>query len=246
MDTVDRIKELAKKRGWSLQKVAEKAEIGINSIYRWNSKTPSTQSLIKVAKVLDVSTDYLLNGDAEESNKTADLADEETIFTYEGKKIPPEDLEYMKRILRGGKAQVINMNTEDMVWDLLHLAMDHDIDVQWAGVLSKYTPPACRIDTKIVCMDSNWHRPKEIPFQLAHELAHIICGAPEDICFYNSSFTGKSSVEYKANVGAVKFLVPYYCAETEKENVNVYDFEKQYLIPEYLNNVVSETVKKYY
>lgn len=246
MDTVDRIKELAKKRGWSLQKVAEKAGIGINSIYRWNSKTPSTQSLIKVAKVLDVSTDYLLNGDTEESNKTADLADEETIFTYEGKKIPPEDLEYMKRILRGGKAQVINMNTEDMVWDLLHLAMDHDIDVQWAGVLSKYTPPACRIDTKIVCMDSNWHRPKEIPFQLAHELAHIICGAPEDICFYNSSFTGKSSVEYKANVGAVKFLVPYYCAETEKENVNVYDFEKQYLIPEYLTNVVSETVKKYY
>ena len=104
MDTVDRIKELAKKRGWSLQKVAEKAGIGINSIYRWNSKTPSTQSLIKVAKVLDVSTDYLLNGDAEESNKTADLADEETIFTYEGKKIPPEDLEYMKRILRGCKA----------------------------------------------------------------------------------------------------------------------------------------------
>ena len=104
MDTVDRIKELAKKRGWSLQKVAEKAGIGINSIYRWNSKPPSTQSLIKVAKVLDVSTDYLLNGDAEESNKTADLADEETIFTYEGKKIPPEDLEYMKRILRGGKA----------------------------------------------------------------------------------------------------------------------------------------------
>lgn len=141
---------------------------------------------------------------------------------------------------------MIYMNTEDMVWDLLHLAMDHNIDVQWAGVLSKYTPPACRIDTRIVCMNSNWHRPKEIPFQLAHELAHIIYGAPEDICFYNSSFTGKSSVEYKANVGAVKFLVPYYCAETEKENVNVYDFEKQYLIPEYLTNVVSETVKKYY
>ena len=107
MDTVDRIKELAKKRGWSLQKVAEKAGIGINSIYRWNSKTPSTQSLIKVAKVLDVSTDYLLNGDAEESNKTADLADEETIFTYEGKKITPEDLEYIKRILLGGQHKYV-------------------------------------------------------------------------------------------------------------------------------------------
>ncbi len=141
---------------------------------------------------------------------------------------------------------MINMNTEDMVWDLLHLAMDHNIDVQWAGVLSKYTPPACRIDTRIVCMNSNWHRPKEIPFQLAHELAHIIYGAPEDICFYTSSFTGKSSVEYKANVGAVKFLVPYYCDGVEQEVVNASNFEQNYLIPSYLDNVVREQLTKYF
>lgn len=101
METVDRIKDLAKKRGWSLQKVAEKAGIGINSIYRWNTKVPSTQSLNKVAEVLGVSADYLLG--KTDKKKTADLADNETIFTYEGKEIPPEDLEYMKRILRGGK-----------------------------------------------------------------------------------------------------------------------------------------------
>lgn len=101
MEIVDRIKNLAKKRGWSLQKVAEKAGIGINSIYRWNTKVPSTQSLNKVAEVLGVSADYLLG--KTDKKKTADLADKETIFTYEGKEIPPEDLEYMKRILRGGK-----------------------------------------------------------------------------------------------------------------------------------------------
>lgn len=101
MNTIDRIKELAKKRGWSLQRVAEEAGIGINSIYRWNSKTPSTQSLNKVAKVLGVSADYLL-GETDKT-KTADLADDDTVFTFEGRQIPPEDLEYMKRILRGGK-----------------------------------------------------------------------------------------------------------------------------------------------
>lgn len=99
METVDRIKELAKKRGWSLQKLAEEAGIGINSIYRWNSKTPSTQSLNKVAKVLGVSADYLIG--ETEKKKTADLADKDTVFTYEGREIPPEDLEYMKRLLRG-------------------------------------------------------------------------------------------------------------------------------------------------
>ena len=36
MTTVERIKKLAKERGLTLQQVAEKAGIGINSIYRWN------------------------------------------------------------------------------------------------------------------------------------------------------------------------------------------------------------------
>ena len=60
MKPLDRVKELAKKRGWSLQKVATEAGIGINSIYRWSSKTPSTNSLQAVADVLGVSVDYLL------------------------------------------------------------------------------------------------------------------------------------------------------------------------------------------
>lgn len=138
------------------------------------------------------------------------------------------------------------MNREEMLWDLSNVAAKHDIKVHWADVLSVYTPPACSIDTRIICMNSNWHRPKEIPFQFAHELAHIIYGAPEDLCFYTATFTGKSSVEYKANVGAVKILVPYYCSETDKKNVNLYDFERQYLIPDYLTNVVRDQVKEYF
>ena len=76
MTTVERIKELAKQRGWSLQKVAEEAGIGINSIYRWNKKVPSTKSLTKVAKVLNVSVDYLLGKD-EHKDHYYDLTDKE-------------------------------------------------------------------------------------------------------------------------------------------------------------------------
>lgn len=137
------------------------------------------------------------------------------------------------------------MDREEMLWDLLKVADSHDIKVHWADVLSVYTPPACRIDTRIICMNRNWHRKKEIPFQLAHELSHIIYGAPEDFCFYTSTFTGKSSVEYKANVGAVGLLVPYYCADIHKTNINIYDFERQYLVPEYLTDVVSEKMMEY-
>ena len=101
METVDLIKDLAKKRGWSLQKVAEKAGIGINSIYRWNTKVPSTQSLNKVAKVLNVSTDYLLGNNEDDKQRTADLDDDDVIFTYQGKPLSEEDKALIKRLMNG-------------------------------------------------------------------------------------------------------------------------------------------------
>lgn len=61
---VDRIKSTAKdKYGWNLKTTAQRAGIGVNSIYRWKTQSPTTQSLKKVADVLNVSTDYLLNGE---------------------------------------------------------------------------------------------------------------------------------------------------------------------------------------
>jgi len=60
MTTFERIKNLAKKRGYSLTKLNDKAGLGTNSIYHWKTKTPSTDSLTKVASVLNVSVDYLL------------------------------------------------------------------------------------------------------------------------------------------------------------------------------------------
>ena len=60
MTPFERIKELAKKRGYSLTKLNDASGLGTNSIYHWRTKTPSTASLKKVADVLGVSVDYLL------------------------------------------------------------------------------------------------------------------------------------------------------------------------------------------
>lgn len=59
MTIVERIKKLAKENDLTLQQVAQKAGIGINSIYRWNKVTPSSTSLKKVARVFNVTPDYL-------------------------------------------------------------------------------------------------------------------------------------------------------------------------------------------
>lgn len=105
MTILDRIKELSKSQGLSLQAVAVKAGIGKNSIYKWDTQTPSIEKLTNVAKILHVSTDYLLGSTGNESParkpQQIDLDDENVIMTFEGKPIPPEDIELMKRLLRG-------------------------------------------------------------------------------------------------------------------------------------------------
>ena len=95
-------------------------------------------------------------------------------------------------------------------------------------------------------MNRSWHNPISIAFQLAHEISHIINGDASDFVFYNATFTGKQSVEYKANVGAVKLLIPYYYQDVEKEDANVYDFINQFDVPSFLAGVVREQAKKYY
>lgn len=86
--------ELAKKMGFD-KSTMSKVEKGTRKI--------SSDELRKLSRIFDVSADYLLGNESEPTEKTADLADEDTVFTYEGRQIPPEDLEYMKRLLRGGK-----------------------------------------------------------------------------------------------------------------------------------------------
>ena len=107
MTVLDRIKKVSKKRGFSLTQVNDKANLGKNTIYSWKTKEPSINNLKAVADVLNVSVDYLLGKTDDYSTsmkpKQVDIADDDVIMTFEGKPIPPEDLELMKRLLRGGR-----------------------------------------------------------------------------------------------------------------------------------------------
>lgn len=60
MSTVEKIKDLASKRGLNLKQLAIKLGFGENTIYRWDKKQPTTERIQKVADYLNVSTDYLL------------------------------------------------------------------------------------------------------------------------------------------------------------------------------------------
>lgn len=105
MSIYERIKEQSRQQGLSLQDVARRAGIGINSIYRWRNSNPSLPRLEKVAHVLGVSTDYLLKGEASKpTNKTpikADIDDQNVIFTYQGKPLSEDDKALIRRLMNG-------------------------------------------------------------------------------------------------------------------------------------------------
>ncbi|PWF22444.1 XRE family transcriptional regulator [Lactobacillus johnsonii] len=103
---LERIKQRAKQYDMSLQDVAEATGISPNTIYSWRKKTPRMDKLQLVADVLHTTTDYLSGATDEPlpqidgKNHQADLDDDDTIFTFQGKPIPPEDLKIIRRLLK--------------------------------------------------------------------------------------------------------------------------------------------------
>lgn len=107
MTPFDRLKGLADKQKMSINDVETKVGLGKNTLYSWKRKIPGGQNLEKVADYFHVTTDYLLGRTDDpgvvSSNTPPDVADKDVILSFEGKEIPPEDLETIRRFLRGGK-----------------------------------------------------------------------------------------------------------------------------------------------
>lgn len=92
MITFERIKELAKKQGKSLNKVEEDLGYGKNVLYRLKNSNPSTERLQEIADYFDVSVDYLLGREERETPKFVDLSEDDTVFSFDGKEISNETM----------------------------------------------------------------------------------------------------------------------------------------------------------
>lgn len=85
--TLEKIKELALKRGISLQKVAEDLGYSINYLYTLKEKTPKSDRLQEIADYFNVSTDYLLG---RTDNPT--IAGDSKEYTWQGKPLNVEEM----------------------------------------------------------------------------------------------------------------------------------------------------------
>ncbi|WP_434105849.1 helix-turn-helix domain-containing protein [Limosilactobacillus fermentum] len=101
----ERLISLREARGWSKTYVAN--HLGLKNMqtyanYEYGRREPDLETTTKLAKLFNVSTDYLLGRDPKEYDlKTADLADDDTIFTYKGQPLSDDDKEIIRRLMNG-------------------------------------------------------------------------------------------------------------------------------------------------
>lgn len=110
------------------------------------------------------------------------------------------------------------------------------VEIGWLN-LSEYTPPAASYKYMKIVMNRNWHKPKEIPFQLAHEISHIKNHDNCTLAFYHASYSSQERIEREANNGAIKLLLPIF--KDMGYESNPVTFMQVFNVPGYLfDNVV--------
>lgn len=108
----------------------------------------------------------------------------------------------------------------------------------------KATTPSCANPTKNkIIVNMNWHNQNELPFQLAHEIGHMLNG-DEGILYY-SSYSSRSKIERNADNKAIDLLFSY-CLNMDEVTINYNDFMKYYGIPNYLEENVRQRYANYF
>ncbi|APX73381.1 ImmA/IrrE family metallo-endopeptidase [Companilactobacillus allii] len=132
----------------------------------------------------------------------------------------------------------------DMTSALMNLAFDNNIAVIMEDKFSPYTPAAVDTKTKVIVINSNWHIQNQIPFQLAHEIGHVLNDDGSKACLYFSP--SKFGIEGHANKTAIQLLIPLYFSNIEYIHANTVRFMEAFNIPLYLEDTVIDEIQSYY
>lgn len=115
--TFERVRELAKKQGLSINQLEDKLSFGKNSLYGLKKSNPNSKIIEQIADYFNVSTDYLLGRTDNPRIASDDTASEYTTEdlrkmarnakTFDGKPLTDEDVDAIQNIieiyLRGRK-----------------------------------------------------------------------------------------------------------------------------------------------
>lgn len=105
--TFEKIKELADKKGISINRLEEQLGFSRNTIYNMKTKKPNAERVAAIADYFNVSTDYLLGrtdnpriAKNNDNSMTIDLKkDAEETFFFDGHELNDEDIDLITSIL---------------------------------------------------------------------------------------------------------------------------------------------------
>ena len=120
-------------------------------------------------------------------------------------------------------------NYDRLMRYLMNYAMfDHHIGIEFSDRLPPFAPPiSYEKPGKLIIMNAKWWHPTEMPFLLAHEIAHVLY---EDQQYYNLNDQTVNHGEADANIFAINLLYKY-CEENDYHFDNFYNFAKAFCIP---------------
>lgn len=129
---------------------------------------------------------------------------------------------------------------DDAINYLLNFAMKQKIGFVWTNLLAPDTPSAADCKKREIVINANWRNQKELPFVIAHEIAHVL-NKDMGVLYFTSS-SSKSQIESNANAGAVKILVDY-CDKLGFEHYNVIKFMNAFGIHANLEYMVMDKLE---
>ncbi len=136
------------------------------------------------------------------------------------------------------------MENDDYLTRVMNYGLDRGVGVQTTSELSPYTPCGSNPATHMIVINRNWHIHRQVPYQAAHEIAHVLHEDPGVVYFHVP--TAKSGIEAEANRTAINILAPMYFDEIEPEDANIDEFLGAFAIPSYMYDVTYNAVRKFY
>ncbi|CAK1254448.1 MULTISPECIES: ImmA/IrrE family metallo-endopeptidase [Fructobacillus] len=133
---------------------------------------------------------------------------------------------------------------QEIINSLLTYAEKLNLGVIYTAALTKKTPSFADTQSKFIVINSNWYRPSQLPFIIAHEISHLLQCSSGDAKLSATTLLNER-YEKEANHQAIHLLVPFYVIDKEKEQVNVYEFMKLFDLPTYLEDICHTELNQY-
>ncbi|WP_048705231.1 ImmA/IrrE family metallo-endopeptidase [Companilactobacillus ginsenosidimutans] len=118
---------------------------------------------------------------------------------------------------------------DELLEFLFNYAIDHGIGFVMMKDAKPNWPSVSVPDSGLIFINRNIANQNELPFQVAHEIGHMICN--EDYPQSNVSNTVKLKCEKQANEFAIELLLKY-CRFTDNEIENPLEFMNEFDIPD--------------